>query len=54
MGRERYKHGRPSTSGTTASVAIIRKDRMFVANVGDSTAVKQRCLIMEKELRPFN
>ena len=36
---KKYKHGRPSTSGTTASVAIIRKDRMFVANVGDSTAV---------------
>ena len=28
-----------STSGTTVSVAIIRKDRMFIANVGDSTVV---------------
>ena len=28
-----------STAGTTASVCIIRKDRMFVANVGGSTVV---------------
>ena len=28
-----------STAGTTASICIIRKDRMFVANVGDSTVV---------------
>ena len=26
-----------STAGTTASVCIIRKDRMFLANVGDLT-----------------
>ena len=28
-----------STAGTTASISIIRKDRMFIANVGDSTVV---------------
>ena len=33
------KAGTLSTSGTTASVAIIRRDRMFIANVGDSTVV---------------
>lgn len=33
------KAGTLSTSGTTASVAIIRRDRMYVANVGDSTVV---------------
>lgn len=34
------KHGHEwSTSGTTASLSIIRKDRMFVANVGDFTMV---------------
>ncbi|XP_065140167.1 protein phosphatase, Mg2+/Mn2+ dependent, 1Db [Paramisgurnus dabryanus] len=31
--------GLPSTSGTTASVVIIRGDRMFVAHVGDSSVV---------------
>lgn len=28
-----------STAGTTASISIIRKDRMFIANVGDLTVV---------------
>ena len=36
---KRSKAGTLSTSGTTASVSIIRKDRMFIANVGDSTMV---------------
>ncbi|KAJ7990110.1 hypothetical protein DPEC_G00296920 [Dallia pectoralis] len=31
--------GLPSTSGTTASVVVIRGDRMFVAHVGDSAVV---------------
>ncbi|KAG9281824.1 protein phosphatase, Mg2+/Mn2+ dependent, 1Db [Astyanax mexicanus] len=31
--------GLPSTSGTTASVVVIRRDRMFVAHVGDSSVV---------------
>ncbi|KAJ8257095.1 hypothetical protein COCON_G00192470 [Conger conger] len=31
--------GLPSTSGTTASVVVIRGDRMFVAHVGDSGVV---------------
>ncbi|KAI4887478.1 hypothetical protein NFI96_031973 [Prochilodus magdalenae] len=31
--------GLPSTSGTTASVVVIRWDRMFVAHVGDSSVV---------------
>ncbi|RXN17533.1 phosphatase 1D-like protein [Labeo rohita] len=31
--------GLPSTSGTTASVVVIRGDRMFVAHVGDSSVV---------------
>lgn len=39
---KRSKAGTLSTSGTTASVSIIRKDRMFVANVGDSTIVLGR------------
>ncbi|XP_063059456.1 protein phosphatase, Mg2+/Mn2+ dependent, 1Db isoform X2 [Engraulis encrasicolus] len=31
--------GLPSTSGTTASVVVIRGDRMYVAHVGDSSVV---------------
>ncbi|KAI4896649.1 hypothetical protein NFI96_029907 [Prochilodus magdalenae] len=31
--------GLPSTSGTTASVVVIRRDRMYVAHVGDSAVV---------------
>ena len=31
--------GLPSTSGTTASVVIIRGQRMYVAHVGDSAVV---------------
>ncbi len=31
--------GLPSTSGTTASVVVIRGDCMFVAHVGDSSVV---------------
>ncbi|TRY81457.1 hypothetical protein DNTS_008164 [Danionella cerebrum] len=31
--------GLPSTSGTTASVVVIRHDRMYVAHVGDSAVV---------------
>lgn len=32
-------HGHPSTAGTTASLVIIRGNRMYVANVGDSMIV---------------
>lgn len=31
--------GLPSTSGTTASIVVIRQDRMYVAHVGDSAVV---------------
>lgn len=31
--------GLPSTSGTTASIVVIRRDRMYVAHVGDSGVV---------------
>lgn len=31
--------GLPSTSGTTASVVVIRGRRMYVAHVGDSAVV---------------
>ncbi|KAJ0022489.1 hypothetical protein NQD34_009979 [Periophthalmus magnuspinnatus] len=31
--------GLPSTSGTTASVVVVRGDRMYVAHVGDSAVV---------------
>ncbi|XP_017347046.1 protein phosphatase, Mg2+/Mn2+ dependent, 1Da [Ictalurus punctatus] len=31
--------GLPSTSGTTASVVVIRRDRVYVAHVGDSAVV---------------
>ncbi|XP_035390401.1 protein phosphatase, Mg2+/Mn2+ dependent, 1Da isoform X2 [Electrophorus electricus] len=31
--------GLPSTSGTTASIAVIRRDRLYVAHVGDSAVV---------------
>ncbi|XP_056127167.1 protein phosphatase, Mg2+/Mn2+ dependent, 1Da [Rhinichthys klamathensis goyatoka] len=31
--------GLPSTSGTTASIVVIRRDRMYVAHVGDSAVV---------------
>ncbi len=33
------KTGDLSTAGTTASIVIFRKNHMFVANVGDSTAI---------------
>ena len=33
------KTGDPSTAGTTACTVIFRKDHIFVANVGDTTAV---------------
>lgn len=31
--------GLPSTSGTTASIVVLRRDRMYVAHVGDSAVV---------------
>ncbi|XP_062872715.1 protein phosphatase, Mg2+/Mn2+ dependent, 1Da [Trichomycterus rosablanca] len=31
--------GLPSTSGTTASIVVIRRDRVYVAHVGDSAVV---------------
>lgn len=31
--------GLPSTSGTTASIVVIRGNRMYVAHVGDSAVV---------------
>lgn len=31
--------GLPSTAGTTASVVIVRDDKIFVAHVGDSCVV---------------
>lgn len=31
--------GFPSTAGTTATVAIIRNGLLYIAHVGDSTAV---------------
>ncbi|XP_076832972.1 protein phosphatase, Mg2+/Mn2+ dependent, 1Da isoform X2 [Brachyhypopomus gauderio] len=31
--------GLPSTSGTTASIVVIRRDRLYVAHVGDSAVV---------------
>lgn len=36
---KRNKTGDLSTAGTTASTVIFRQDHIFVANVGDSTAV---------------
>ena len=38
--------GHPSTAGTTASVVIIRNQRIFTAHVGDSSIVLgiERCL----------
>ena len=36
---KKNKTGDLSTAGTTASVVIFRQDHIFVANVGDSTAV---------------
>lgn len=32
-------HNTLSTAGTTATVAFIRKGKLYMANVGDSTAV---------------
>lgn len=32
-----------STAGTTVSTVIFRQDNIFVANVGDSTAVLGEC-----------
>ena len=32
-----------STAGTTVSTVIFRQDNIFVANVGDSTAVLGGC-----------
>ena len=40
--------GHPSTAGTTASLVIIRGNRMFVANVGDSMIVMGSRNIPEK------
>ena len=40
--------GHPSTAGTTASLVIIRGNRMFVANVGDSMIVMGSRDIIEK------
>lgn len=34
--------GASSTSGTTATVVILRQSKIFVANVGDSAAVIAR------------
>ena len=36
---KRNKTGDLSTAGTTASTVIFRQDHIFVANVGDSTAI---------------
>ena len=36
---KKNKTGDLSTAGTTASIVIFRQDHIFVANVGDSTAV---------------
>jgi serine/threonine protein phosphatase PrpC len=36
---KRNKTGDLSTAGTTASTIIFRQDHIFVANVGDSTAI---------------
>ena len=36
---KRNKMGDLSTAGTTVSTVIFRQDNIFVANVGDSTAV---------------
>ncbi|ESO11922.1 hypothetical protein HELRODRAFT_71441, partial [Helobdella robusta] len=33
------QHGLPSTSGTTASMVLIRKGKLYVAHVGDSTVM---------------
>ena len=38
------KMGDPSTAGTTASAVIFRQDKIFVANVGDSTVVLSVCV----------
>ncbi len=40
---KRHKTGELSTAGTTASTVIFRGDHIFVANVGDSTAVLAVC-----------
>ena len=36
---KRNKTGDLSTAGTTATTIIFRQDHIFVANVGDSTAI---------------
>lgn len=36
---KKTKGGDPSTSGTTVACAIVQQDRMYIANVGDSTIV---------------
>lgn len=36
---KKHRTGELSTAGTTASTVIFRQDHIFVANVGDSTAV---------------
>lgn len=36
---KKHRTGELSTAGTTASTIIFREDHIFVANVGDSTAV---------------
>ena len=36
---KKHRSGELSTAGTTASTVIFRDDHIFVANVGDSTAV---------------
>ena len=43
------KEGHNSTSGTTATIAIIRDNKLFIAHVGDSAAV-----IATKEEEKFN
>ena len=40
---KRNKMGDLSTAGTTVSTVIFRQDNIFVANVGDSTAVLGEC-----------
>ena len=47
------KDGHNSTSGTTATIAIIRDNKLYIAHVGDSAAVlakKVNNVMMTEEL----